>query len=138
MSTEELEQLVELIKAEIEARKPKDEFTFTFEATNDPRKGVPFVARLTYKDGKIQREFFNLSKVYGKKQVTVSGTYTAKAGDIIEKRTGGSWKNDYRAWYLVTETGQEILVAGIDNSKKKLQVEKYLKGEITMEQLKNA
>lgn len=136
MPTKELEQLIELIKAEIESRKPKDEFTFTFEATSDPRKGVPFVAKLTFKDGRIQREFFDLSRTYGKKQITVSGTYTAKAGDIIEKRTGGSWKNDYRAWYLVTETGEEILVADIDDSKKKLQVEKYLKGEITMEQLK--
>ena len=136
LSNEELQELFNSIKKELEERKPKTEFTFNFEATNDPRKGIPYVARLFVDDnGKLQRQFFNMSKNYGKKEVTISGKYTAKAGDIIEIRTGGSWKNDYRSWYCITEDGEKILVADIDNSQEKAKVEKYLKGEITAKEL---
>lgn len=136
LSNEELEELFNSIKKELEERKPKAEFTFDFEATNDPRKGVPYVAKLFIDDdGKLQRQFFNMSKNYGKKEVTISGKYTAKVGDIIEIRTGGSWKNDYRAWYYISENGEQLHVADIDNSRKKAKVEKYLKGEITAKEL---
>jgi len=136
LSNEELEELFNSIKKELEERKPKTEFTFDFEATNDPRKGIPYVARLFIDDsGKLQRRFFNMSKNYGKKEVTISGKYTAKTGDIIEIRTGGSWKNDYRAWYYISENGEQLHVADIDNSRKKAKVEKYLKGEITAKEL---
>jgi len=136
LSNEELEELFNSIKKELEERKPKTEFTFDFEATNDPRKGIPYVARLFIDDsGKLQRQFFNMSKNYGKKEVTISGKYTAKTGDIIEIRTGGSWKNDYRAWYYISENGEQLHVADIDNSRKKAKVEKYLKGEITAKEL---
>ena len=136
LSNEELQELLNSIKKELEERKPKTEFTFDFEATNDPRKGIPYVARLFIDDsGKLQRQFFNMSKNYGKKEVTISGKYTAKAGDIIEIRTGGSWKNDYRAWYYISENGEQLHVADINNSQEKAKVEKYLKGEITAKEL---
>ena len=136
LSNEELQELFNSIKKELEERKPKTEFAFNFEATNDPRKGVPYVARLFIDDsGKLQRQFFNMSKNYGKKEVTISGKYTAKTGDIIEIRTGGSWKNDYRSWYYITEDGEKILVADINDSQKKAKVEKYLRGEITAKEL---
>ena len=138
LSNEELQELFDSIKKELEERKPKTEFAFDFEATNDPRKGIPYVARLFIDDsGKLQRQFFNMSKNYGRKEVTISGKYTAKAGDIIEIRTGGSWKNDYRAWYLVTEEGEQITVADIDNSKEKARVTEYLQGKISAEDLIN-
>lgn len=111
------------------------EFEFEFLATNDPRKGTPYVARLYWQDGKLQRAFFDLSRQWGKKEVTVSGTYKAKAGDIIEIRTGGSWKNDYRAWYLVTKDGEQIKVANIDSSKEKARVTEYLQGKIKAAEL---
>lgn len=135
MSIEELKELINLINMEIESRKSKNEFAFDFEATNDPRKGIPYVARLYYQDGKIQRDFYNLDRSYGKKSVTISGTYTARTGDIIEIRTGGSWKNDYRSWFLVTEKGELKHVADIDKSNEKSRVERYLKGEITANEL---
>jgi len=136
LSNEELEELFSNIKKELEERKPKTEFAFDFEATNDPRKGIPYVARLFIDDnGKLQRQFYNMSKSYGKKEVTISGKYIAKAGDIIEIRTGGSWKNDYRAWYYISENGEQLHVADIDNSRQKAKVEKYLKGEITAKEL---
>ena len=137
MSIEELERLITEANRVLAEKKRAltNEFEFEFSATNDPRKGMPYVARLYWEDGKLQRKFFDLHKEWGKKEVTVSGTYKAKTGDIIEIRTGGSWKNDYRAWYLVTADGEQIKVADIDNSKEKARVIEYLQGKINMAEL---
>ena len=139
MTIEELKELISEANRILTEKKRYEskEFEFEFSATNDPRKGMPYVARLYWEDGKLQREFFDLHKEWGKKEVTVSGTYKAKTGDIIEIRTGGSWKNDYRAWYLVTEGGEQITVADIDNSKEKAKVIEYLQGKIKAEELLN-
>ena len=109
-----------------------DTFTFEFDATADPRKGHPYVARLTGIDseGKFEREFFELERTYGKKEVTVSGSYTAKAGDMLEIRVGGSWKNDYRGYYLVYD-GKEVHLGDTSESRVTAQVKKYLRGDIT-------
>ena len=136
MSIEELERLITEANKVLAEKKRSEakEFVFEFSATSDPRKGKPYVARL-YWDGKLQRSFFNLNRQWGKNEVTVSGTYTANAGDIIERRWGGSWKNDYRAWYLVTEDGEQIKVADIDNSKEKARVTEYLRGNTSATEL---
>ena len=107
-------------------------FTFEFDATTDPRKGFPYVAKLTGIDseGKFEREFFELERTYGKKEVTVSGTYTVKEGDLLEIRTGGSWKNDYRGYYLVYR-GKEIHLGDTSESRVTAQVKKFLRGDIT-------
>ena len=139
MTIRELEELIsEANKVLAEKKRSEsEEFEFEFSATNDPRKGMPYVARLYWQDGELQREFFDLHKEWGKKEVTVSGTYKAKTGDIIEIRTGGSWKNDYRAWYLVAKDGEQIEVADIDNSRDKARVTKYLQGKISASELLN-
>ena len=139
MTIEELEELIaEAGKVLAEKkRSTSKEFEFEFSATCDPRKGKPYVARLYWQDGKLQRDFYDLNRQWGKKEVTVSGTYTAKAGDIIEQRSGGSWKNDYRAWYLVTEGGEQVMVADIDSSEQKMRVTEYLRGKISAAELLN-
>ncbi len=111
------------------------EFEFNFEATNDPRKGTPYVAKLVYRNGKLEREFFPMDRVFGNKTVTVKGKYRAKAGEIIERRIGGSWKNDYRYWFLVTPDGKQVKVADIGDSEAKAQVIEYLKGNLKAEDL---
>ena len=139
MTIEELEELISEANKVLAEKKrsTSEEYEFQFSATNDPRKGMPYVARLYWEDGKLQREFFDLHKEWGKKEVTVSGTYKAMTGDIIEIRTGGSWKNDYRTWYLVTADGEQIAVADIDNSKEKAKVIEYLQNKISAEELIN-
>ena len=139
MTIQELEELIaEAGKMLAEKKRYESkEFEFEFSATSDPRKGKPYVARLYWQDGKLQRAFFDLNRQWGKKEITVSGTYKARAGDIIERRSGGSWKNDYRAWYLVTEDGEQVMVADIDNSEEKARVTEYLRGKITAEELIN-
>lgn len=137
MSIQELEQLKSQIKEIIKSKKSTEskEFTFEFNAMNDPRKGKPYVARLYWAESKLQREFKELDQTWGKGCVNVSGSYTAKTGDVIEKRIGGSWKNDYRYWYFINEAGEEIKVADIDSASEKAKVQKYLRGEITAEEL---
>ncbi len=139
MTIEELKELIaEAGKVLAEKKRSESkEFEFEFSATSDPRKGKPFVARLYWEDGKLQRSFYDLNRQWGKREITVSGTYKARVGDIIEQRSGGSWKNDYRAWYLVTEDGEQIAVADIDNSKEKARVTEYLQGKISAEELIN-
>lgn len=137
LTNEQLAELVARAGALIESRNREQlsGFEFNFEATNDPRKGIPYVAHLVWQDGKLERKFFNLDKSYGRKSVTVAGKYSAKPGDIIEMRTGGSWKNDYRAWHLVEADGSMREVSHVQDSRRKMAVEKYLKGEVTMDQL---
>lgn len=139
MTIQELEELIaEAGKVLAEKKRYESkEFEFEFSATCDPRKGTPYVARLYWQDGKLQRAFYDLNRQWGKKEITVSGTYRAKAGDIIEQRNGGSWKNDYRAWYLVTKDGKKVMVADINNSKEKARVTEYLQGKINAEELIN-
>ena len=139
MTIQELEELIaEACKVLAEKKRSQSkEFEFEFSATSDPRKGKPYVARLYWEDGKLQRAFYPLNRQWGKKELTVSGSYSAKAGDIIERRSGGSWKNDYRSWYLVTENGEQVLVADIDSSIDKAKVTEYLQGKITAEELIN-
>jgi hypothetical protein len=139
MTIQELEKLISEANRILTEKKRYEskEFEFEFSATSDPRKGKPYVARLYWEDGKLQRSFYDLNRQWGRHEITVSGTYTAKAGDIIEIRSGGSWKNDYRAWYLVTADGEQITVADIDNSKDKAKVTEYLQGKIKAEELIN-
>jgi len=139
MTIQELEKLISEANRVLAEKKRYEsrEFEFEFSATSDPRKGKPYVARLYWEDGKLQRSFYDMNRQWGKHEITVSGTYTAKAGDIIEIRSGGSWKNDYRTWYLVTEGGEQITVADIDNSEQKMRVTEYLQGKIKAEELLN-
>ena len=139
MTIQELEELISEANKVLAEKKRSEskEFEFEFSATCDPRKGKPYVARLYWQDGKLQRDFYDLNRQWGKNVVTVSGTYKAKAGDIIEQRSGGSWKNDYRAWYLVTEDGEQVVVADIDSSKDKAKVTEYLQGKISAAELLN-
>lgn len=118
---------------ELESAESK-EYEFDFEATNDPRKRIPYVARITEVNGKLERDFINLNKEYGKNTVTISGSYTAKEDEILEIRTGGSWKNDYREMYIV-HNGELKSVADCSESADKVKVLNYLQGKITKEQL---
>jgi len=139
MTIQELEELIAEAHGILTEKKrsESEEFEFEFSATCDPRKGKPYVARLYWQDGKLQRAFCDMSRQWGKKEITVSGAYKARVGDIIESRSGGSWKNDYRAWYLVTEDGEQVIVADIDNSKEKAKVIEYLQNKISAAELLN-
>ena len=108
-------------------------FTFDFQETNDPRKGKPYVAKIQLDaEGKLDRVFMDLEQEWGRKEITVHGTYTAQEGDIIEIRTGGSWKNDYREFFIVYR-GEQHRICSHDSSTGKIKIKKYLKGEVNAE-----
>jgi hypothetical protein len=139
MTIEELEELIAyangVLKRKKESQEPKKRYKFEFDATLDPRKGFPYAAKLVWKNGKVEREFYSLNKQYGKKEVTVWGTFEANEGDILEMRVGGSWKNDYRGWFLV-HNGKLYLLAWTGDYPKGMKIViDYLSGRITMEEL---
>lgn len=78
----------------------------------DPRKhGGPYAALLAVdKTGKLVREFLDLPRFFGKRTVRLDGVIDLPTGAIIEMRVDGSWKNDYRLYYEVTEQGLIPLV----------------------------
>jgi len=136
MKKEELEELKRRIEEELKSRENGDnkEYEFWFEYSNDPRKGVPYAAKIVMVDGKLERQFFDLDKDYGKKIVTVSGEFIAKEGDIIEMRIGGSWKNDYRYLYYV-HNGELIRYGDSTYSPDIVKTKKFLKGIIDTKEL---
>jgi hypothetical protein len=141
LTIEELEELIAyasgVLKRRRESIQPeKRKYKFKVELTSDPRKGIPYVAKLVWKENKIDRDFYSLSRQYGKKTVTVWGSFEAQEGDVIEIRKGGSWKNDYRAWYLVHK-GDLYLLTHVSDSRGKVVVGQYLSGEITVEELRD-
>ena len=138
-SVEELKELLERVKDELEGRKEDSkEFEFEFDATLDSRHGKPpYAARLTHNGAKLEREFFDLDRSWGRKEVTVTGDYTARVGDIIEERRGASRTREDRYWYLVKANGKQTLVAKFESADQKARVVKYLKGKISATELLN-
>ena len=138
MSNNELLTLIEIAKNILADRKSKEnkEFTFEFNASEDRRKGVPYVAKITLKDSKIEREFYQFDRIYEGTYISVNGTYTVKTGDIIEIRESASWKNDHRYMYLITETGEKVRI-GHSKTDCVFDIKKYLAGEMTAEELIN-
>lgn len=55
MTNRELEELISEANKVLAEKKRYEskEFEFEFSATNDPRKGSPYVARLFWQDGKL-------------------------------------------------------------------------------------
>ncbi len=98
-------------------------FEFSFDVTEDRRKAEPYACRLVLdEDGTLVREHFDLDEDdEGRNVVRVSGEYEAKAGDLIEECSGGSWKNEY----VVSPTGEKVCVYVRD-----AEVRKYLRGKL--------
>lgn len=96
----------------------------------------PFIARIVgVSDGKLDREFIELPTSYGSKNsVQVTGTFTAKEGDILEAREGGSWKNEYRYFYVV-ENGKMRKFADATLAGEKMAVMQFMLGNGTLEEL---
>lgn len=138
MSGDQLRELKEAVEKELQDRLTRSGvFSFEVDLTADPRKGVPYAARLTWnpQEKKLEREFFDLEKIWGRKQVTVRGKIEARAGEVVEIPEGGSWRNDYRSWYVVTPSGQLRRVADVKDSRAKARAIQYLRGEIGLDEL---
>lgn len=119
---------------------PPKHFEYEFDATARTYGAAvkPYVARLDLDGGKLAREFLdgNLDRSWGKRELTVSGTYRAQAGDVIECQFGGTSKNPDRMWYFITQNGeQHSLGNGRTDSRLQTRVKRYLDGKITAQEL---
>lgn len=115
-SDEKLLELISQAKAIIESRKADKQFIVeTFESIDPRKNGHAYMARISFADGRISREFIDCN---GKnwdskhKYYDTSFTFRAKEGDKFEARlSDGSWKSDAKVWYMVVkdENGELVL-----------------------------
>ena len=132
LSKDEIQTIIKLLEEELEARQRKESFDFYFTASNVPRKYHPYVARLHWVNGRIQRQFYNFKRSYHKDgTVSVYGHYEALPGSVLEMRF-----NEYdRQWFIVLPNGK-LKEFGFytDEEGKKIMTE-YLKGNLSLEEV---
>jgi len=111
LGIEELKELKNFVNTLIEEKKEGKVFRLETINNFDARKhGHAYVAKLCVdENGKVDRKFFNMQdRIYDSKRKYYQATWEIelKEGDIIEARLDdGSWKNDYRNWFIV-ENGE--------------------------------
>ena len=96
----------------------------------DTRKGKIYAAVITGTDPKfgLKREFLNGERTYTDKgrYVTIDYHTNLKPGTIIETGEGGSWKNNYGTYYIVTTQGIKPFKSNY-NGKNKLFIKDLMK-----------
>ncbi len=76
----------------------------------DLRKGKGWAAVLRVNSRReIERDFIDIDKIWGKRgfEFTFEGEFPV--GTVIEISEGGSWKNKYRSYRLVTAEGLKMI-----------------------------
>jgi len=110
MNEKELAELIEKARQILEQKKQARGIVKVHIETEkyfDPRKhGHAYCAFLRKNgDGKVEREWVNnANKIYmdnKNKYYQKIWDFDAHEGDVIEARVAGSWKNDYRDYYVV-------------------------------------
>lgn len=111
LSEEELNELLEFIKKIKDEKAEKVILKLETDGWFDRRKhGSAYVAKLSLRDGKIEREFIPFTF----REWDTKGKYyraeweiEVKDGEVYEARlTDGSWKNDYKEWFVI-ENGEK-------------------------------
>lgn len=102
--------MTDLISAFYPEPTPKKAHHFklrTCDAFDSRKHGHAYVAILSKLDGKLTREWIdNSGKLWDRKHKYYSTTFEFDApdGTVLEARlTDGSWANDYREWYVVSD-----------------------------------
>lgn len=126
-------------KEELRRDQSKNDFPFKFSSTgSDCKESKPYVARLSWRNNRVSRYFFNDTLSYtinNDETVTVDGTYSVRPGSIVEKRYGRIGEPAYWRRYAVESDGTEIPVATKDDQERNDLVEKYLRREISLDAL---
>lgn len=81
------------------------------------RIGIPYVARISINNNKLDREFITLEKEYGKDYNRAFGSFTAKENEIFELRTSNT-KNNYYRYFVSVKNGNLEFLATCDEKKK--------------------
>lgn len=133
LSKEEIQKIISTLQTELDERQQRiKKFEFYFTASNIPRKYHPYVARLLWVNGKIQRQFFNFKRSYHKDNtVSVYGKYEVPAGAVLEKR----YNEDGKQWFLVTSDGKQKEFGFYADKEGKQIMMDYLKGSLTIDEV---
>ena len=97
--------------------------------SGDTRKGKIYAAVITGTDPKygLKREFLKGDRTYtGKHDLTIDYTAKLKPGTIIETGEGGSWKNSYGNYYIITKNGLQPFKSNY-NGEGKLNIKDLMK-----------
>ena len=130
LSKEEIQKIIKMLEEELEQRERKKNFDYYFSASKVPRKFHPYVARLYWKNNKIQRQFYNFKRSYHEDgTVSVYGHYGAPAGSVLEMRFNEFGKH----WSLVLPDGKQKEFEFNEESKQIIQ--EYLKGKLTLDEV---
>ena len=95
----------------LDSRNPTDTIKISWKGRiDDIRKGRPYFAIITAKDGKMNHEFVSKT-VYDSRKENTGATAMfngeLRVGTIVRHRSGSSWKNDYQVFSAVTWSGLE-------------------------------
>ncbi len=88
---------------ELEEKLENGELTLEMYVEEDPRKGVPYAAKLKLgADGKVVREFLPSQRFFIKRNwIGVQVSAPVQNGDLLETRQEVSWRKDYRQYWAV-------------------------------------
>lgn len=123
LSNEALLELIQNAKNVLVSRKESTKFMLETCTSFDSRKhGHAYLAKVVFAENKAQREFLEHDgRQWDSKRKSYYTTFTfeAKVGDCFEARLDdGSWKNDYKEWFVVVETDGKLELKNVESLKK--------------------
>ena len=134
--------LIEL-RAEIEkelAGRDSQGGTFAVEFLESNRTNgtaiKPYAARVVGISEKygFERQFIDLEKTYGNKEIIVEGDFEVSEGEVIELQTGGTSKNPHRDWHIAVG-GELHKIGATDSADNKRNLKRYFQGKMTVSEL---
>ena len=139
MTIDELVRLKNEIDIELASRKPiTADFKVDFLESNRTNGTAvkPYAARvrgISEKYG-FEREFIDLEKTYGNREIIVEGSFEVSQGEVIELQTGGTSKNPHRDWWVAAD-GKLHKIGATDSADNKRNLKRYFQGKLGVAEL---
>ena len=140
MTLNELKAARICIDQEIAARHAAETGSFTVHFLESNRTNgtavKPYAARvpgLSEKFG-FQREFIDLERTYGHKEIIVEGEFEVEEGEVIEMQIGGTSKNPHRDWHIGV-AGELKKIGMTSDADNKRNLKRYFQGKIGIAEL---
>ena len=127
--TEDIKVILKNLEKELHSRRKK--YLFYIGPMISLVEFPPYAAKITYANGEIQREFYELRKKYWDDVVMVHGKIHASVGEVVEIRFSRSKKY----WFIVSSKKELTPYACYSDDERKNEVIEYLQGKITFEDL---
>ena len=140
MTKDALIELRAEIDTELASRESQVSETFTVEFLESNRTNgtaiKPYAARVVGISEKygFERQFIDLEKTYGNKEIIVEGDFDVSEGEVIELQTGGTSKNPHRDWHIAVG-GELHKIGATDSADNKRNLKRYFQGKMTVSEL---